>query len=210
MLSTRYDLRNFPRSLRVCYGSAPYDYKLSLTAALSLTPTPPASLRCRPASVPLSTRNHILLFRVVNAGALRVALHSPLSHTDSHVPPTHRGSNRLHPKPTALTRPKPRWSVRRCTYSTAADRQPLMSTPRFPRHGGVGKLSNRKRILEIACRFVAQHDTPLCCERQVANAPLSVSPPLRATSSSPPIATLNLGKPRERCCRKGQFPLVEI
>ena len=98
-------LRDFPRSLRVCYGSAPYDYKLSLTAALSLTPTPPASLRCRPASVPLSTRNHILLFRVVNAGALRVALHSPLSHTDSHVPPTHRGSSRLHPKPTALTPP---------------------------------------------------------------------------------------------------------
>ena len=70
-----------------------------------LFPTPPASLRCRPASVPLSTRNHILLFRVVNAGALRVALHSPLSHTDSHVPPTHKGSSRLHPKPTALTPP---------------------------------------------------------------------------------------------------------
>lgn len=87
MLSTRYDLRNFPRSLRVCYGFALYDYKLSLTAALPLTPPPPASLRCRPAPVPLSTRNHILLFRVVNAGALRVALHSPLSHTDSHVPP---------------------------------------------------------------------------------------------------------------------------
>ena len=33
-----------------------------------LFPTPPASLRCRPASVPLSTRNLRLLFRLVRTG----------------------------------------------------------------------------------------------------------------------------------------------
>ncbi|WP_133166575.1 hypothetical protein [Duncaniella muris] len=35
------------------------------------------------------------------------------------------------------------------------------------------------------------HDTPLCRSLQAANAPLAVLPPLRATSSSPPIATFN-------------------
>ena len=47
-----------------------YGYKLSLTATLSLSPTPPASLRCRPASVPLSTRHR--LWRVAPQRNLRL------------------------------------------------------------------------------------------------------------------------------------------
>lgn len=89
MPSTRYNLRNFPRSLRVCYGSAPCGYKLSLTAP----------------QVPLSTRNLRLHFRLVDAGSLRSNLQSPRSHTVSHVPPTHRRRCSLHSTPSALTPP---------------------------------------------------------------------------------------------------------
>lgn len=67
-----------------------YGYKLSLTATLSLSPTPPASLRCRPASVPLSTRNLRLLFRLVDAVPLLSILRSARA-ANLHVPPTHRG-----------------------------------------------------------------------------------------------------------------------
>lgn len=126
---------------------------------------------------------------------LSATFHPPTEEVAAYIPSPRHGSSHSQSAthaPRLLRRlPKPRCAVRRCTYSTSANSQPLMSTPRLPRHGGVGKLSNRKRILEIACRFVTLHDTPLCYERQVANAPLSVSPPLRATSSSPPIATFS-------------------
>ena len=60
--------------------------------------TPPASGRWH-ASTPLSTRNIRLLFRAVDDGLRHFLLHSRLSHTVSHVPPTHRGRSRQHSKP---------------------------------------------------------------------------------------------------------------
>ena len=88
-----------------------YGYKLSLTATLSLSPTPPASLRCRPASVPLSTRHRLWRFaplltplaflspqaskalrdyRLVDAVPL-LSLHRSAPAVSLHIPPTHRG-----------------------------------------------------------------------------------------------------------------------
>ena len=63
--------------------------------------TPPTSGYWH-ASTPLSTRNLRLLFRAVDDGLLRSLLHSRLSHTDSHVPPTRRGRSRQHSKPSAV------------------------------------------------------------------------------------------------------------
>ena len=63
--------------------------------------TPPASGRWH-ASTPLSTRNIRLLFRAVDDGLRHFLLHSRLSHTVSHVPPTHRGRSRQHSKPPAV------------------------------------------------------------------------------------------------------------
>ena len=226
----RLPLRKFrdPSALlRIVELHCIYGYKLSLTATLSLSPTPPASLRCRPASVPLSTRHRLWRFaplltplaflspqaskalrdnRLVDAVPLLSILRSARA-ANLHVPPTHIGSCPCH-------------SVRRLSLFTVCDAKPHASFVGSPgpdgryadaltslrqtanrlcqlrvasgsRRGGVGKLSNRKRILEIACRFVALHDTPLRCSRQAANAPLAVSPPFRATSSSPPIATFS-------------------
>lgn len=144
--------------------------------------------------------------RLVDAVPLLSILRSARA-ANLHVPPTHIGSCPCH-------------SVRRLSLFTVCDAKPHASFVGSPgpdgryadaltslrqtanrlcqlrvasgsRRGGVGKLSNRKRILEIACRFVALHDTPLRCSRQAANAPLAVSPPFRATSSSPPIATFS-------------------
>ena len=96
-----------------------YGYKLSLTATLSLSPTPPASLRCRPASVPLSTRNLRLLFRLVDAVPLLSVLRSARA-ASLHVPPTHRGCCPCH-------------SVRRLHSSSATHSPtPPSSAPQAP------------------------------------------------------------------------------
>lgn len=55
---------------------------------------------------PLLTRNLRLLFRLVNAGALLSELQSPLRHTVSHVPPTHRGVAAYIPSPRHLPQPQ--------------------------------------------------------------------------------------------------------
>ena len=55
--------------------------------------------------VPLPTRHLRLPFRAVDNGLPRSFLQSPRSHTDSHVPPTHRRSSRLHYKPSARQLP---------------------------------------------------------------------------------------------------------
>ena len=111
---------------------------------------------------PLLTRNLRLLFRLVNAGALLSELQSPLRHTVSHVPPTHRGSCRLHSKLSAFA-PTPGPDVRCADALT-----PLRQTANRFTHsefayglgqGQVGRLSNRKRIFETACRSTALHDT---------------------------------------------------
>lgn len=68
---------------------------------LAFAATPPASGRWH-ASTPLSTRNLGLPFRAVDDGLRHFLLHSRLSHTVSHVPPTHRGRSRLHSKPPAF------------------------------------------------------------------------------------------------------------
>lgn len=157
-----------------------------------------------------ATRNLRLLFRLVNAGSLRSKLQSRRSHTVSHVPPTHGGSCRLHSTPSALT--PPQYPDGRCADALTPLRQrwrPLRSlrAASGARHGGVGKLSNRKRILEIACRSTS-YATPLCAVCSKLPALLRPrSPPLRATSSSPPIATSTPRLDRcicvkgERCCR---------
>ena len=143
---------------------------------------------------PLLTRNLRLHFRLVNAGALLSELQSPLRHTVSHVPPTHRGSCRLHSRPSAFApTPSPRCAVRRCPDATTADGQPLMSAS-----SGLRLTARRGRLtLKPQADFRDSlslhkfHDTPLCRSLQAANAPLAVLPPSRATSSSPPIATFN-------------------
>lgn len=77
--------------------------RVSISACLTDTSGEPAvSVR----SNSNATRNLRLLFRLVNAGSLRSKLQSPRSHTVSHVPPTHRGSCRLHSTPSALTPPQ--------------------------------------------------------------------------------------------------------
>ena len=68
-----------------------YGYKLSLTATLSLSPTPPASLRRRAQLHFNPVRNLRLLFRLVNVGLLLSELRSARSPYTRHVPPTHRG-----------------------------------------------------------------------------------------------------------------------
>ena len=68
---------------------------------LAFAATPPASGRWH-ASTPLSTGNIRLLFRAVDDGLRHFLLHSRLSHTVSHVPPTHRGRSRQHSKPPAV------------------------------------------------------------------------------------------------------------
>lgn len=121
-----------------------------------------------------------------------------------HVPFIHRLRCYAHPRP--------RCAVRRCPDATPADGQPLMSAS-----SGLRRTARRGRLtLKPQADFRDSlslhkfHDTPLCRSLQAANAPLAVLPPSRATSSSPPIATFNLGKPRDRCSRKGQFPRMEI
>lgn len=90
---------------------------------------------------PLLTRNLRLLFRLVNAGALLSKLQSPLRHTVSHVPPTHRGSCRLHSKPSAFA-PTPGPDVRCADVLTllrqTAIRLCLLRVASGARHGGVG------------------------------------------------------------------------
>ena len=90
---------------------------------------------------PLLTRNLRLLFRLVNAGALLSELQSPLRHTVSHVPPTHRGSCRLHSKPSAFA-PTPSPDVRCADVLTllrqTANRLCLLRVASGARHGGVG------------------------------------------------------------------------
>ena len=118
-------LRDFPRKLRVHYGlHSRYHRHLRLR------------LRCRPASVPLSTRNLRLLFRAIDAVLPRSILHSHLRHTVSPVPPTHEEEAAYIPSPGHVpfihrlrryAHPRPRCAVRRCTDSTPAVGQPLHS-----------------------------------------------------------------------------------
>ena len=62
-----------------------------------------------------------------------------------------------------------------------------------PAHGAEGSANSQTAsgFKRYACRWTASTDTPLRCSLQAANAPLAVSPPFRATSSSPPIATFS-------------------
>lgn len=118
-------------------ASTPCGHKLSLTATLSLSPTPPAaptvSARFRSAVNPKPP------LAIPSRRCRAAALHPPLtpapycqprsSHPRRKKPPT------FHAHGTFLTvirlrrnaRPRPRWSVRRCTDSTPADGQPLHS-----------------------------------------------------------------------------------
>lgn len=112
-----------------------------------------------------ATRNLRLLFRLVNAGSLRSKLQSRRSHTVSHVPPTHRGSCRLHSTPSALTPPQARWAVRRCTFSTPA----TMATAALTSSSLRRTARRGRQTLKPQADFrdcLSLHklcDTPLCC-----------------------------------------------
>ncbi len=210
MLSTRYDLRNFPHSLRVCYGSAPCGYKLSSRFHFRLPhrhlrraygvgalqfqcdPKPPLAFpTCQRRVAPLQTPI-----------APEPYCQPRSSHPWRKLPPTFHALG-IDPAPSpdgrcadALTPLRQRWRPLRSLRAASG-----------ARHGGVGKLSNRKRILEIACRSTS-YATPLCAVCSKLPALLRPrSPPLRATSSSPPIATSTPRLDRcicvkgERCCR---------
>ena len=94
-----------------------------------------------------------------------------LRHTDSLAPPTHRGGSRLHSTPTARSSPL---SVCDAMSAPGPDGRcadaltPLRQTANRFTHSEfayglgqrqVGRLSNRKRIFETACRFTALRDT---------------------------------------------------
>ena len=93
----------FPRH-RSCVtvsGRCHYDYgnKLSLTATFSLSPPPllcrgvgTLPLRCQPETSACYSESSMM-------GCGTPSSISRLSHTDSHVPPTHIGGSRQHSKP---------------------------------------------------------------------------------------------------------------
>ena len=93
----------FPRH-RSCVtvsGRCHYDYgnKLFLTATFSLSPPPllcrgvgTLPLRCQPETSDCYSESSMM-------GCGTPSSISRLSHTDSHVPPTHRGGSRQHSKP---------------------------------------------------------------------------------------------------------------
>lgn len=94
---------HFPPTPLLRHGAGPFRLHLRSQTLFdgyvtAFAATPPAS-GCWHASTPLSTRNLRLLFRAVDDGLLRFLLHSHDSHTDSHVPPTHRGRSRQHSMP---------------------------------------------------------------------------------------------------------------
>lgn len=77
------------------------NHKLSSHLHFHFTPKPPATPTDSGRSNSSVPRNLRLLFRAVDDGMPRFLLHSPLSHTDSHAPPTHRGRSRQHSTPSA-------------------------------------------------------------------------------------------------------------
>ena len=184
-------LRNFPRSLRVCYGL----HSLRLQTAFdgyTLAIADTSGCACGVASLPF--RCQLATSVCPSDLSMPLSLHSDLHsriailrHCASHP----QEQSRLHSTPPGID-PAPRPDGR-CADALTPLRQrwrPLHSlrAASGSRHGGVGKLSNRERILEIACRSTGCA-TPLCavCSKLPAlHRPRS--PPLCATSSSPPIA----------------------
>ena len=163
------------------------------------------------ALTPLSTRNLRLYFRLVNGSAPRSILLSPLGHTDGHVlpptevmPPTSQapGTATLVLRLRRYARLRPRCAARRCTDSTPATMATASLTPSSLRHTARrGRLTLKPQAdfrdslslrLSTFGRFAPQRNyaTPLCavCSK-FASLLRPRSPPLRATSSSPHIAT---------------------
>ena len=127
-------LRDFPRSLRVHYGVAPFWLQTLFDNSTSLaSPTPPASLRCRCATLLCQPGNLRLLFRAANAGLLHSLLQSHGRHTSSHILPTHRRCSRQHSdahgylrlsSATLIIRPRAEMIIRRRPMARA-----MLSTP---------------------------------------------------------------------------------
>ena len=203
------------------------NHKLSSHLHFHFPPKPPAAPTDSGRSNSSVPRNLRLLFRAVDDGMLRFLLQSPLSHTDSHAPPTHRGRSRQHSKPPAVLIGR----LRRIDYTpapkvrttwTASLRQwhrPLRSLRVCLRlRARAGRQTDASRSSQqIACRSV-NFTTPAVCSNPDVGTPSSLRSfdaihlrfapcVITALCHIKPLASISVSSSRESGgCRKGQFP----